>query len=260
VANELNLREGAPGWHRLLARLPAVQAQFAQATAVREFIYAPRLPYLSGSVVDRHWALLPSAAGFIDPLLSTGFPLTLLGLRRLACILEEDWESERFGARLFDYSMRTTMELATTARLVGALYAAMKDFELFAALSRLYFAAASFTETTWRLGRPEVAGDAFLLSEHPVFGPRFRYCVDSALRGPVGAERQQLMERIYQTIEPVDVAGLGDRSRRNWHPALVSDLIRAAPKLSASEADIQKLAVRCGLSEANDHGHRETPF
>jgi FADH2 O2-dependent halogenase len=174
--------------------------------------------------------------------------LTLLGVRRLARILEEDWGSERFVPRLFDYSMRTTMELVTAARLVGALYAAMKDFELFAPLSLLYFAAASFTETSWRLGRLELAGEAFLLGEHPVFGPRFRYCVDAALKKPAGTECQQLIDRIYQTIEPVDVAGLGDRSRRNWHPALVADLLRAAHKVEASEADIRALAKRCGLS------------
>jgi len=34
----------------------------------------------------------------------------------------------------------------------------MKDFPLFTSLSLLYFAAASFTETARRLGRPELAG------------------------------------------------------------------------------------------------------
>ena len=35
-------------------------------------------------VCGANWALLPSAAGVIDPLLSTGFPLTLLGIGRLS--------------------------------------------------------------------------------------------------------------------------------------------------------------------------------
>ena len=35
--------------------------------------------------------MLPSAAGVIDPLLSTGFPLTLLGIARLVELIERTW-------------------------------------------------------------------------------------------------------------------------------------------------------------------------
>ena len=214
---------------------------------MRPFIHAPRLSFLSGQVSAREWALLPSAAGFIDPLLSTGFPLTLLGISRLARIIETAWGHETFAERLFDYSMHTTMELLLTERLVAALYATMGDFELFSALGRLYFAAASFSETVRRLGRPELAGEMFLMGGHPVFGPRFRYCVEQAARRPTGTQRGQLLERIRQTIEPVDVAGLGDITRRNWHPVKAEDLLRAAPKLEATEAEIQQLLTRCGF-------------
>jgi FADH2 O2-dependent halogenase len=224
-----------------------VHAQFAKAQAVRPFVHAPRLWFLSGRVVDHRWALLPSAAGVVDPLLSTGFPLTLLGIQRLADTLERHWEREDFGPRLFDYSMRTTMELATVGRLIGALYGAMGDFGLFGALSLLYFAAASFTETARRLGRSELAGGAFLLPEHPVFGPRFRWCVDGALSRPTGTKRAQLIDRIYQTIAPVDVAGLSDRSRRNWHPVDAGDLFRTANKLGVGEPEIEMMLNRCGL-------------
>ena len=248
LANELKFSEGAPAWERLLKRLPAVRAQFSDAKATLPFVHAPRLAFLSGYVSAKQWALLPSAAGFIDPLLSTGFPLTLLGIRRLAVIIETVWGKEEFSTRLFDFSMRTTMELLTTERLVAALYAAMDDFELFTSLTLLYFAAASFTETARRLGKPELAGESFLLADHPVFGPRFRYCVDAALRRPTGAARTELLERIRQTIEPVDVAGLGDGTRRNWYPVKADDLFAASQKLGASRAEIEQLLVRCGFA------------
>ena len=247
VAGELDFAKGDAAWSRLLARLPSVREQFAGARAMRPFIHAPRLSFLTGQVSAREWVLLPSAAGFIDPLLSTGFPLTLLGISRLARIIETAWGHETFAERLFDYSMHTTMELLLTERLVAALYATMGDFELFSALTRLYFAAASFTETARRLGRPELAGEMFLMGGHSVFGPRFRYCVEQAARRPTGAQRGQLLERIRQTIEPVDVAGLGDITRRNWHPVKAEDLLRAAPKLGATEAEIQQLLARCGF-------------
>ena len=52
------------------------------------FVHAPRLAFRSARVAGPAWALLPSAAGVIDPLLSTGFPLTLLGILRLVDLLE----------------------------------------------------------------------------------------------------------------------------------------------------------------------------
>lgn len=208
----------------------------------------PQLSFLSGFVVAKEWALLPSAAGFMDPLLSTGFPLTLLGIERLARVIETAWGRKEFASQLFDYSMRTTMELLTTERLIAALYAAMGDFELFTALSLLYFAAASFTETARRLGKPERAGGAFLLADHPVFGPRFRCCVDAALHQPTGAARAELLELIRQTIEPVDVAGLGEAARQNWFPAKAEDLFAASHKLDASREKIERMLARCGFA------------
>ena len=73
---------------KLLDRLPAVREQFAHARAKMPFIHAANLPFRSDTVVGPKWALMPSAAGFVDPLLSTGFPLTLLGIQRRAEVLK----------------------------------------------------------------------------------------------------------------------------------------------------------------------------
>jgi FADH2 O2-dependent halogenase len=246
LADELCAVEGAAAWTRLLDRLPSVREQFADARAVTPFVHALRLSFLSGRVADERWALLPSAAGFVDPLLSTGFPLTLLGIERLARWLEQSWGAAGAGPALFDYSLRTTEELALTSRLIGALYGAMDDFELFEALALLYFAAASYTETARRLGRPELAGGAFLCGEHPVFGPRLRWCVSAALRRD--APRALLLERVRQAIEPVDVAGLGRADRAHWHPVDAAGLFAAREKLGASRADIERLLERCGFA------------
>jgi tripartite-type tricarboxylate transporter receptor subunit TctC len=67
--------------------------------------------------------LLPSAAGFVDPPLSTGFPLTLLGVSRLAEILAVGWNSPGVEQRLNNYARLTLQELDAAARLVSALYA-----------------------------------------------------------------------------------------------------------------------------------------
>jgi FADH2 O2-dependent halogenase len=246
LADDLRLAEGASGWQRLLERLPTVAEQFSESTPQFDFIHARRLSFRSGSIIGNRWALLPSAAGFIDPLLSTGFPLTLLGISRLAEAIEQDWGSERFEDRLRDYAVQTNKELLAAERLVAALYASMVDFPLFMALSRLYFAAVSFAETARRLGKPQLA-NSFLLNQDPRFGPQSADCCAQAMRGLTARQRERLIEQVYSVIEPFDVAGLSDRGRRNWYPVNSHDLHNAAYKLGATQEEIDCLLCSAGF-------------
>lgn len=246
LAKGAGFSEGAEAWRRLLEQLPAIQEQFVEAQPARPFVHTPNLSFRSGRVCAEQWALLPSAAGFVDPLLSTGFPLTLLGISRLARLLETD--REQFVSGLAEYGRRTEAELQTAARLVSALYATMDDFEQFAPLTLLYFSAASFAETARRLGRPELAGESFLLLDHPHFGPGFKACLDSALSQSVRGKRGPLLDQIRRTIEPVDVAGLCDAARRNWYPARAEDLLDACSKLGASREEIVAMLQRVGFT------------
>ena len=246
VAEDVRAADGAAAWDRLLATLPAVAEQFADASAARPFVHAPRIAFRSARAAGRGWALLPSAAGVVDPLLSTGFPLTLLGLTRLLDILEREGLDPTEDS-LADYEQQTLAELDATERLVGALYAVMDEPALFKRLSLLYFAAASFSETARRLGRLALA-PGFLLCAHPSFGPELAACADAAKSRPGGAARLALDARIDRAIEPFDAAGLLDRSRRDWYPVRAGDLIGAAGKLRASPAEIDRLLARCGFT------------
>jgi FADH2 O2-dependent halogenase len=246
LAASLRLEEGEAAWSRLLKQLPSVAAQFEGARAVTPFAHAPRVAFRAATVVGDGWAMLPSAAGVIDPLLSTGFPLTLLGIQRIVSLLERTWSGAGREEALADYARATLEELDATERLVAALYASMEDFELFKRLSLLYFAAASFSETVRRLGRPERA-PGFLLCRDPIFGPELLACAELALTRPTGATREALLARIDAAIAPKDVAGLGDRARRDWYPMRVEDLFAAAPRLGAGEEELQALLERCGF-------------
>jgi FADH2 O2-dependent halogenase len=246
LAQALTAADGEFAWHRLLDRLPSVRDQFRSARATRPFVHAPRVAYRCREVVGSSWALLPSAAGVIDPLLSTGFPLTLLGLSRLLDILETTRAGDERSAALADYARVTQAELDVTEQLVAALYATMTDPDLFRRLSLLYFAAASYSEAARRLGRPHLA-PGFLLHAHPRFGPELAACAALAASRPVGDARAALVDRIARAVEPFDVAGLHDASRRHWYPALSSDLLENASKLDATGEEIHALLVRCGL-------------
>jgi FADH2 O2-dependent halogenase len=245
-AAALRAADGETAWRRLLAQLPAVKDQFDPARAVLPLIYSPRLSFRSARASGPWWALLPSAAGVIDPLLSTGFALTLFGIVRLLDLLERTSPGPERDAALRAYQRATLDELDATERLVAALYAAMDDPSLFKRLTLLYFAAASFSEAACRLGRPDLA-PGFLLSAHPTFGPEMQACTAAALSAPRGPARRTLEQRIDRAIEPFDTIGLLDRRRRDWYPVLGDDLVAAAPKLHATRGEIEELLERSGI-------------
>ncbi|HYR45454.1 MAG TPA: FAD-dependent oxidoreductase [Thermoanaerobaculia bacterium] len=251
LARELCLQEGEPAWKRLLSRFPSVEEQFAQARATLPFVHAPRIPFRAASAAGPRWILLPSAAAFVDPILSTGIPLTLRGIERLAEALEKDWGRPGFERTLADCGEKTLFEADAAALLVSALYAAFSDFELFASLSLLYFAAASYAEAARRLSRPGLAG-SFLSADHPVFGPALRDCcsevLDASARGGLAGQRQRLIESVCEAIEPLDIAGLADTSRRNWHPVEAEPLLTSAHKLRATRAEIEAMLERTGFT------------
>ena len=232
-ADELGLAKGEAGWQRLLAKLPSLAKQFTGAELVGGFVFTPELSFCSGQITGARWALLPSSAGFVDPLLSSGFPLALLGIQRLAKLLDG-------GIDLADYERRTLAELDQVSRLVGALYASMGDFELFTALTQIYFAALSYSETAHRLAKPELA-ESFLLRDHPEFGPATRGICESVVRL---AKRTEVLAKVRKTIEPFNVAGLADPAKRNWYPVNIDDLFSAAEKLNSSEPEIREMLLR----------------
>ena len=217
-ADAVGLARGEAAWKRLLGRFPTIRDQFEKARPTLPFVHAPRLPFRVDRSAGPGWALLPSAAAFTDPLLSMGFPLALLGIHRLAEALEKDFATPRFDTRLAAYGALTLEEADRSARLVAALYGSFGDFPLFVELSKLYFAAAHFSESARRLGRPELAG-SFLCGSHPQFGPALDACCRAALAPRDAKGRERLLADVARAVALVDLAGLLDTSRRNWFPA-----------------------------------------
>ena len=243
AADEIGLADGAPAWGRLLARLPSVAAQFVDARPVRGFTHAPRLSFRSAQSVGRRWAMLPSSAGFIDPLLSTGFPLTLLGVERIARMLE-DAPVPAPGA-LAAHAIETDGDLTAAAALIGALLGRMDRPADLHRLLMLYFAAASFSETARRLGRPGLAG-GFLLRKHPTFGADWGRIVEDTAAGRLAGEA--LSDAVDSAIAPIDVGGWNDPGRRNWYPVAFAPLFAAADRLGTSRAGIRAMLVRAGVA------------
>lgn len=239
LAAQLNLPEGEPAWRRFLDRFPSIGEQFRNAAATRPFTHAPAVGFRCAEVVGESWCLLPSAAGFVDPLLSTGFPLALLGIQRLGRTLRDSPSQQALAG----YQTETLADLAIVEELVSALFARMDDFGTFTALTMLYFAAASFSESAKRLGRGELA-PGFFLRGHEVFRAGLLDCCHRARNGsPSGA----LVADIRRRVEPFNVIGLFNPARRNWYPVDFEDLYRDAAKLHASRDDIDGFLHKAGL-------------
>jgi FADH2 O2-dependent halogenase len=230
LAADLRLSDGEPAWRRFLARYPSIAAQFAGAAPIRAFTWMPRLAWRAEVAAGPAWAMLPSAAAFVDPLFSTGFPLTLLGIERIARILEGGSTSNLqlppppspvasgVGCRelgVWDhYSESTLAEADHTAAYIAGCYAAFPRFDQFAAYSMFYFAAASYGESARRLGFSAPA--RFLAADHPQFGEASRRLspARTSLRG------RDYTDAVAGAVRPLNIAGLCDPDRRNWYPAI----------------------------------------
>jgi len=256
LAADLRLADGEPAWGRLLARFPSIAAQFAGATAIRAFSWMPRLAWRVAQASGPGWAMLPSAAAFVDPLFSTGMPLTLLGIERVARILEGgpaavakasalrkgpplrsiSPESVRRGGpsgpTWDDYNEVTLAEADHTARFIAGCYAAFPRFDQFAAYSMFYFAAASFSEMARRLGvQPHAA--RFLCSHDEA------YRRDTERLSPARVSpNAEYAADVAQAIERMNIAGLCEPGKRNWYGVDLQDVVRGAHKLGLAQAGL----------------------
>jgi len=225
LAAELRLADGESAWRRFLALYPSIAEQFAAARPTRGFTWMPRLSWRAEQAAGPGWVMLPSAAGFVDPLFSTGIPLTLLGIERLAGILE----GHSYSGRPFDeYADVTLAEADHTARFIAGCYAAFPRFEQFAAYSMFYFAAASFAEMSRRLN-VQAADARFLAGDRLAFVEALTR-LSPQTRGHDG----RFESDVATALEPINVAGLCDRDKRNWYPVDLQDAVRGAAKLGVT--------------------------
>ena len=238
LANELRLADGEPAWHRLLDRFPTVHAQFADARPTRPFDRIPRLSYRASAAAGPRWAMLPSAAAFVDPLFSTGFPLTLLGIERLAALLESRAFFDE-PASLGAYGETTLGEADHTAHFVAGCYAGFPRFDDFVQYSMFYFAAASYAEMARRVA-PERAAAGFLRVADPAFGSALRSLSPACGVDGLGA-------RVRDAVDAVNIAGLCDGRKRNWYGVEAEDAVAGAHKLGVTPATVAAALAALGL-------------
>jgi FADH2 O2-dependent halogenase len=237
LARDLHLADGGPAWHRLLARFPSVAAQFADAEPIRPFTWMPALSYRAAQAAGPGWAMLPSAAAFVDPLFSTGFPLTLLGVERLARSLETGLDGLAAGDD--SYGAATMAEARQTAAFIAGCYAAFPRFGDFASYSMFYFAAASFAEMARRIDSP-LRPSRFLSEDEEPFAAALRRLSPANGTAPRG---EALATAVRDAVAALNIAGLCDPAKRGWYGVNPDDTVRAAARLGVtSDAIVACLA------------------
>lgn len=242
-AKEIGLADGEPAWRRILERFPTVGEQFRGFVPVRRFDYWPRLSFRSSRAAGPGWIMLPSAAAFVDPLFSTGFPLTLLGIERLGAILETEWQRADLIGRLQEYGTLTLSDADWTARFVGGCFAAMAHFPLFSAYSMYYFAAASFSEMARRMNRRHLAA-RFLMQDRSDFASGLREGARLLLNGEVAMSPTAISaftQKVGLAIEAINIAGVCDPVKRNWYDVDFNDVVANAARLEQTPEAVRNL-------------------
>ena len=234
LAEELGLPGDTQGaWQRFLARYPSLGEQFAKARPVLPLVYSRRLSYRAERASGDGWAMLPSAAGFLDPLFSTGIPLTLLGIERLGKLFQERYGEPDFQEALDSYGELTLAELDSSAEFIGASLEALSDFPLFAAFSSFYFAAAAYSEMARRVDRRHLV-TRFLAADRADFRCGLTSAIAqmrSVLASPTDAARDAFLSEVGRAIDCLNVAGLADPAKKNWYGVDLNDVINGAGKL-----------------------------
>jgi FADH2 O2-dependent halogenase len=158
--------------------------------------------------------LLPNAAGFLDPLHSTGNALTLVGLERLVHAWAGHWGRPSLPRELAEASRLFEQEFAFVDGIVASSYRGFADFPRMAAITRFYFATAIWSEERRRAGRD--VPRAFLCADQPDLQTGLARC--QALLADPSVTNHQLDEAVRAALAPFDRCGLCDPGRRNMHP------------------------------------------
>ncbi|MDX1396265.1 MAG: FAD-dependent oxidoreductase [Gemmatimonadota bacterium] len=236
----------ADAWREVVAAYPTLADQFVDARPVDEIRGVDHLQRRAGRAAGEGWALLPHTYSFLSPMLSTGIAWSLLGVERLARILDPGVSAPERRRGLARYEALLDLETGAIAALVEPAYRLRADFDRFAAWTHLYFASASWAETRQRLvdapGPGGWSDTGFLGADDPVLRDAVvgatAELVEGRQRGGAPADRDTALETVARLIAPRNVAGLADPRRNRAYPVDLDALVGAHAVLGIAREDL----------------------
>ena len=236
-------------WRAFLQRFPSIALQFENARPVRDWVRSnSRLQFSSHQSVGEGYCLLPHAAGFIDPLFSSGLGITMAFINNLAGRLIRATQDNDFSPSRFEHLESWLQHnLDHFDKLVSYSYDSWADFRLWNAWFRVW-ALGNLIGTSGVLSRQLSymrSGDARELarteeapysgiagSELPTFAPLFNAAaekMEAFAQGELSAE--QASEAIFGLLAKADfiptqmrLAEPEHRSTSAFTPALFTRL------------------------------------
>jgi len=209
-------------WSSWLTRYPSL-AEMVQGARLAEtpgkLIRTRRLQRCWQQFAGHDWALLPHTAGFIDPLHSTGIAHSLCGIERLAAEFEKRDQTDALTVGLRNYEATLHAEFDLIDELVSCCFSGLGYFDVFAASSMLYFAAA----TTYEHLRAEGAGAdslAFLCADREDFRAavrRIRQLQHTVTATHNAQASRRFVDGVAEIIAPFNRVGLCDGSANNMY-------------------------------------------
>ena len=219
-AKEHPVPDGGPGLHETIARYPSLRELFREA----------RISHVPGRIertgrlqrrLDRGWGegwlSLGHAAGFVDPLHSTGIAHSLVGVERVAEVVRKGGLAAlKSAAPMLDAAF--ARELRLVDRLVATAYDGRSHPGLFEAAVMLYFCCSIAWETDRLSGmRPTHflrADDDALVEVAEEIGRKVRrWRVDGADLG----RADRIVDEVRERIEPWNPLGLLDPARQGMY-------------------------------------------
>lgn len=213
VARDIDATDAADpdgAWRRRLAPYPSLRRMLADARLLRPLAVIPRMSRLWGQASGPGWAFLPTTAGFVDPLHSTGIAHTLQGVVRLAELL---LAPRRDDSAWLAYGRDVVDEVRWIDRLVGTATAMIDDFPRFTLACHLYFVATIACER----GLAGLDTDRGFLAarDEPLRAALETACDDLASAAADPAKRDSTCAAIRDRLAPWDRAGLFNLHARN---------------------------------------------
>lgn len=252
---------GDPGsqWRRVLSRYPTLEAAFAGARPLSPGVRATgRLQRRRCRAVGERWAMLPQTFAFFDPLFSTGMAWSLLGVERLAAMLEDGPPSP---PELDRYATLLRAEADQQQALLEAAYVARGDFTLFRGVLFLYFACVSFEEIRQRVldeageldhrdATRSAAWRGFLGAGDAQWTALFGQAaarVQTAVGDGSAAARRRWTEWVASGIESRNLVGIGE-SPTHLYGVDTALLVERSGLLGLTEAEMTKRLPRLRAS------------
>lgn len=133
---------------KFVNKFPNVAKQFEDAKAVRGWVSTRRIQYNSKNIVGHRYCLLAHAAGFIDPLFSSGLNLTTSLNDLYAKQILEAFDTDDFSVEKFQYINDKYQEnMKIYDEIIANAYVSFQDFDLWDAWYRVWVVALLVSTT-----------------------------------------------------------------------------------------------------------------